>query len=326
MYSVLLCIVHVGVACIYRIYCIKNFQECQTICLFDKTIAKNVLGFTSWNILTNTASALVLHGATVLTNMFFNPGVVAARSIANQVNSAANQFVANFRQASSPQIIKRYADNDYEGSKNLLIISTKISFYMMLVLCLPILFSADTLLKLWLGVVPEYSASFLRLAIVSSLFVVFGNSFFIPLSAKGRLKENAISIAICHTLLIVLVYLLFRRGLSPLVLAWALLVEEFCLCLILKPYLLVKIVGYKWHDMWAMFFPCIKVVFCSIPIPLTIFIALDYFSINEYICFAINVPVSVFFVGVSVWLVGLNTEMKDYIKEIVKKKMKYKTH
>ena len=319
MYAVLLCIVQIGIACSYRIYCLKKFPECRCMLVFDKTIVKNVVGFVSWNILTNTASALVLHGATVLTNMFYNPGVVTARAVANQVNSAATQFIENFRQASSPQIIKRFAARDYDGSKHLLIESTKISFYMMLVLCLPIIFTSDTLLKLWLGILPEYSVSFLRLAIVTSLFIVFGRSFFIPLSANGRLKDNAISIAISHVILLAVVFFLFRTGLSPIVLAWALLVEEFFLCLVIKPYLLVKIVGYKWSDLWMVFTPCIKVTLIAVPIPLAAFVFLQTNAFNEYARFAIMVPLSVLSVCIAVWFVGLTTEMKGFVKQIVQK-------
>lgn len=316
LYAVLLCVVQVGVACFYRVYCLKNFAECRCMFIFDKSIVKNVMKFVSWNLLTNTASALVLHGATVLTNMFFNPGVVTARAVANQVNSAATQFIENFRQASSPQIIKRFAVGDFDGSKHLLIESTKISFYMMLVLCLPILFTADTLLKLWLGVIPEYSVTFLRFAIVTSLFIVFGSSFFIPLSANGRLKDNAISIAIGHTILITVVYVLFKSGYSPVVLAWALFVEEFFLCMVIKPYLLIKIVGYKWSDLWTVFTPCIKVTLIAVPIPLATFFFLQSNVFNEYARFVIIVPLSVLSVCTTVWFFGLTPEMKIFTMQI----------
>lgn len=322
LYAVLLCVVQVGIACLYRVYCLKNFSECRCMFIFDKSIVKNVMKFVSWNLLTNTASALVLHGATVLTNMFFNPGVVTARAVANQVNSAANSFIANFRQASSPQIIKRFAAGDFDGSKRLLIESTKISFYMMLALCLPILFSADILLRLWLGIVPEYSSTFLRFAIISSLFIVFGSSFFIPLTAKGRLKENAISISICHVILIVSIYTLFKMGHTPIILAWGLLLEEFVLCIIIKPYLMIKIVGYKKEDLWAVFSPCLKVTLIAIPIPLLSFLLLQMNSINQYICFAVETPLSILSVCISVWFFGLNTDMKTYVMHFLLKLMK----
>lgn len=68
-------------------------------------------------------------GILVLLNIFFSPAVVAARAISLQVNMAANQFVTNFRQAANPQIVKKYASGDYEGSKKTIIAKYKVLFF-----------------------------------------------------------------------------------------------------------------------------------------------------------------------------------------------------
>ena len=322
IYAILLCAVQICEILFYRIYCMKNFFECRCMLLFNKAIVKNIIEYTSWNVLTNVASALVLHGTTVLTNMFFNPGVVAARAIANQVNAIVNQFVGNFRLASTPQIIKRYAVEDYDGSKRLLIRSTVISYFLMLLFCLPLFFSANMVLKLWLGSVPEYAPSFLRLTIVTSLFLCIGVSFFVPLSAKGRLKENAIGVTVGHFLTIGLVYILFKNGCSPLVLAWMLLFEEFFLSILLKSYILVKIVGYKWLEIKMVLYPCLKVSFLSLLVPLGIFFLMKYFLINEYISFFVITPVSIVSVVIVAWFWGMDAVVKDYIRQIIVNKMK----
>ena len=64
--------------------------------------------------------------------MFFAPAVVTARSISIQVEMAAYQFMTNFQTATVPQIVKRYAQGDYVGSKNLLLEMAKYSFFLML--------------------------------------------------------------------------------------------------------------------------------------------------------------------------------------------------
>ena len=130
-------------------------------------MTKKILGFSTWNLVENTSISLNAQGTIILLNMFFSSAVVTARSVANIVTMAANSFVGNFRTAVNPQIIKRYSSEDYEGSKHLLLISTMYSYFLMLVLALPIFFVAEPLLKLWLGQVPEYSVMFLRFSIVS---------------------------------------------------------------------------------------------------------------------------------------------------------------
>lgn len=59
---------------------------------------KSVLSYSGWNLFASTSIALNTQGTTILINMFFNPSVVTARAIANQVNMAANQFVQNLEQ------------------------------------------------------------------------------------------------------------------------------------------------------------------------------------------------------------------------------------
>ena len=76
MYAVLLCIVQLGITCSYRLYCLKKIPESRCRIFVDGIIIKNVLKYTGWNLLTNTASAVVLHGSTVMTNVFFNPSIV----------------------------------------------------------------------------------------------------------------------------------------------------------------------------------------------------------------------------------------------------------
>jgi O-antigen/teichoic acid export membrane protein len=141
-----------------------------------------------WSMFAQVSIALNTQGTAIITNIFFGPGVVAARTIALQVNMAANQFVNNFRTAINPQIVKRYDADDINGSKKLLLESTKYSYYLMFILGLPIILLADKILLLWLGAVPEYTVVFLQLVIIQSLFLVFDTSFYTALYAKGQLK------------------------------------------------------------------------------------------------------------------------------------------
>ena len=71
--------------------------------------------------------------------MFFKTVIVTVRSEANKVKMKAKSFVNNFRTAANPQIVKRFSANDFDGSKHLLLISTKYSYYLMLILAFPLL-------------------------------------------------------------------------------------------------------------------------------------------------------------------------------------------
>lgn len=322
LYAILLCAVQVGIAWFYRYYCTHHFTETRCKCSIDKSIIKDVLHYSGWNLWASASIALNNQGATILINVFFSPAIVVARAIANQVNMAANQFVQNFRTAVNPQIVKRYASEDYQGSKDLLLSSTKYSYFMMLALCLPICLVTEPLLKLWLGIVPDYTGIFLQLALVTSLFQVFDTSFYTALYAKGRIKENALISPTIGFLVFPIVYLLFKCGYSPVVLAWALLVCYALLGLVVKPILMIKIVGYTWSDVMRVFTPCIKVTFLSVPLPMIIYYFRDEWLPNEILCSLVLVVISVLCVAFSTWMLGINQETRTKLLSLIMRKIR----
>ena len=259
-------------------------------------------------------------GVLLLLNFFFSPAVVAARSISIQVNNIVNQFVSNFQTAANPQIVKLYASGDYEESKRLLLQTTKVSYYMMFIMALPIVLTAEMLLHLWLGVVPEYATIFLQLVVVQSLFQVFDVSFYRALYAKGRIKENALISPMLGLIQFPVVYFLFNAGCSPVALSWASIVTYAILALVVKPFLVIKIANYKWVDIFSVFKPCIEVTIASIPIPIVVMFLLNDFCDMAVLSFVIIVVVSVLSVAVSTWFLGLNEGMKKMVKGFVASK------
>ena len=258
-YALLLLLVQISVTTFYIIYCIRNFKECRCSLIFDRDTFKQIAGFSGWSLFSSTSIALNNQGVLVLLNMFFSPAVVTARAISLQVNNAANQFVSNFRTAVNPQIIKQYAAGNYDESKALLLSSTKYSFYMMFLLSLPICIGAEPLLHVWLKDVPDYAVIFLQLVVIQSLFQVFDTSFYTALYAKGDLKANALISPTVGFVMFPVVYLLFKWGASPVALSWASLVMYAILGLIIKPILIVKIVNYKWKEIFDVYKPCILI-------------------------------------------------------------------
>lgn len=302
MYATLLLIVQVGIMCFYRFYCTHHFEEARFSFSFDKKIFKEIAGFSGWSMFANASIALNSQGVLILLNMFFAPAVVAARAISLQVNMAANQFVSNFRQAANPQIVKKYASGDYEGSKHLLLESTKYSYYMMYLIALPVCLLAYPLLKLWLGVVPDYTVPFLQIVIVQSLFQVFDTSFYTALYAKGRLRENALTSPTLGFMIFPITYVFFKLGYSPLVLSWTSLVIYAILGIIVKPWLIIKIVDYKCSEIWSVYRSCLIVTVASLPIPIIIYRLVDstqvvYFILLGLLCL-LSVVLSAFFLGI----------------------------
>lgn len=320
LYATLLLLVQASVMIFYRLYCKRHFQEARFSLTFDKKIFKEIAGFSGWSMFANGATALNNQGILILLNMFFSPAVVAARAISLQVNMAANQFVSNFRQAANPQIVKKYAAGDFEGSKHLLLESTKYSYYMMLLIALPICILAYPLLNLWLEVVPDYTVPFLQIVIVQSLFQTFDVGFYMALYAKGQLRENALLSPTLGFIMFPVVYVLFKLGFSPLALSWSSLILYMIVGCVVKPILIIKIADYTWTNIWSVFRPCIIVTLACIPLPLALSNAIDCTELLNLILVVIT---SVLSVALSVYCLGISQstryKMRTYIVNRLKR-------
>lgn len=318
LFALLLCVLQIGTTLYYRFYCIRHFKETRFSPIIDKDITKNVLEYSVWNLVSSISIPLKNQGLIIVLNVFFSPAVVTARAIANQVSMAANQFVQNFRTAVNPQIVKKYASGDRLGSKSLLLNSTKYSYYMMLLLCLPICLFAEPILRLWLGEYPEYTVIFLRLTLVSSLFQVFDTSFYTALYAMGRIKENALISPVIGILIFPIIYLLFKLGYSPVSMAWVLLMFYAFLGIIVKPILLVRIVGYTWKDIWSVFKPCLVVTILAVPIPLYMTTQGPLSSISYSFTILI---VTLFVTSLSIYVFGIDRDTRKKILSFIRNKI-----
>lgn len=321
LYAILLTLLCAGLMAFYRWYCMRQFPESKMNFTFDRNLFKEVASFSGWSLFSNFVIALNSQGILVLLNMFFAPAVVAARAISLQVNNAALQFVDNFRLAANPQITKRYAMGDEEGSMRLLLQSTTFSYYLMFFLGLPICFVAEPLLKMWLGIVPEYAVIFLQLIIVQSLFQVFNTSLYQAFYAKGRIKENAILTPLMGCLRFPIIYLLFKMGYSPVALSWLSIINYMFLALVLKPILLVKICDYKLSDIVKMFVPCVNVTIVALILPTLFYYYKSELGLSENVQAILLLILSFASVALAIWLVGLDRTMKEKLLVVVKQKV-----
>ena len=258
----------------------------------------------------------------MLLNMFFAPAVVAARAISLQVNSYATQFMTNFRTAANPQIIKKYAAGDYDGSKQLLLESTKYCYYMMLMLSLPIYLLSYQLLYLWLGQVPEYCDIFLKLVVIQSLFQIFDTGLYTAIYANGNIKWNALTAPMIGICSFPVVYVLFKMGASPVALSWVFIAKYAIMGCIQKPIIMVIICGYKYRDFIPMYWSCLKVTIIAAIIPFMFDYWIRTQTENQYIIFFSVAIISVLSVCASSWCFGIDARVRTKVLELLRKKLK----
>lgn len=324
-YATLGFVISISMRSFYRWYCIHNFEEAHYTFTLDKKITSEILQYSGWNIFATTSVALIGQGVTVITNMFFNPGIVAARAIANQVNSAARGFYGNFKAASDPQIVKNYAAGNFEESKKLNYRTAKYGYFLMLLLALPIFLTARPLLLLWLNQVPEYSVIYLRFALLTSLAAVFDLQFYTALYAKGQIKENSIISSSSFFLGFIATYVLFSLGYTPVWSAVMVFISQCIIAFVIKPVMVVRIVGgYQYHEIFRLFGECFKVSVISSIIPVIVYLNKNLFAVNDYVEFFVLVPIAVISVAVTIWTIGLDNNMRAKLLLIARQKLHLK--
>lgn len=302
----------------YRIYCVRNFEESKyNPRFYDKQLINKIGAFSSWNFLEFGGMALNGQGSVLLLNLFFAPAVVTARSISSQVNGIAVQFVNNFRMAANPQIIKKYASDDIEGFKKLLLSSSKYSYYLMWMISLPLFFLAEPLLHIWLKEVPGYTLGFLRIVLIQNMFSVLVMSFHAGLIAKGKLKENVILTSLVYFIQFPLVYLFFKLGFGPMTLAWVWLVADCVFGFIVKPYLLAKFVDISQRSLWTI---CCKCIFISLVSFILPFYASFYIDVNTIIGFFLMGSISIISAGTIIGVIGLDKNTKTKLLYFVRQR------
>lgn len=219
----------------FQVYCKKAFGEVIVLRKrIDKMFVRQIFGFAGWSFIGNSAWISSIQGVNIVINIFCGVAVNAARGIALMVENVITGFVNNFTTAVNPQITKLYAASEYAQLQSMVSVSMKMSFYLMVLLSLPIIVTADILLKIWFVDVPAYAPIFVRITMLTATVQAIGNPFMTLLLATGKIRDYQICAGLITFMNLPGSYLLLKLGESPtsvyllaLVLSIAVLIVRF---------------------------------------------------------------------------------------------------
>lgn len=223
LYAYLIAAVQLFICVGYIFYCRRYFIETQVFRFFDKILFKEMLSFAGWNLWGNLAAILMGQGLNILLNMFFGPAINAARAVSVQVQNAIYQFSTNFQMALNPQITKTYATGQLDEMHKLVFRSSKFTFFLLYIICLPVFVEAPAILELWLKTVPNYTVVFLRIMILIMLVDATANPLMVSASATGKVKKYQSVIGGILLLVLPCSYLALKLGGKP----WAVFIVYF---------------------------------------------------------------------------------------------------
>lgn len=228
LYAILILIVRMIVFSVYKLYCDKTIPRLTFRFFFDKDLFCRMVKFSLWSMNGHLAIVGASQGINLLLNLFYGPAINAAHGVATQVQTHVYAFCTNFNLATKPQITKLYANSLFAEMHKLVIMSSKFSYYLMTIISLPVIININSILKLWLGIVPDYTAQFVVIMLISSLVRSLSFSLIASVHATGDLKRFQLWEGTTLLMVVPVAYiLLYFFNVSPLVVMSVYLVLEF---------------------------------------------------------------------------------------------------
>lgn len=315
VYAILMLTVQIVIRLCYGIYCKRNFPETNMSLKINKSLFYKMLHFAGWTMGGNLAMMTYTQGLNVLLNMFFGPVINAARGIAVQVQNAIIAFCSNFMVAVKPQITKSFAKNDLNRMHELIILSSKFSFYMLLCASLPLMLCANYILKLWLGNVPILTDIFLIIILCSSMIRALADPIITSIHATGNIKKFQLiegSLLLCILPVSYCVLVLGYPSYSVFIVHLTFeIITQAVRVMIVLPQVKMKVKTY----VQKVVIPVVLVSFVS---PISPIYLKNHVMLSDFYKFIIVMGYSIFSVLFFVYLLGINTGERRQINNIIK--------
>jgi O-antigen/teichoic acid export membrane protein len=311
LYGFLMMIVTIINTSIYRTVCKKKYPETKVGWIWDTKLFRELFSFTGWSIFGAFTTITRVQVITILINQFFNPIVVAARSIATQVSSALNVFASGFNTSLYAPIVKEYAADNKEQMFSLIFNGCKMTFFLMWIFALPLLLRMEYVLAIWLKNIPDYVVVFTKL----SIYEVLINSVSLPIMtaarASGKVKLYELTLGSLQLLIIIssYIWIKFFQGEAVVVFYTAIIINV--VMFFARLFIVQRLVGLPLRK---YLYKVLAPVFIIIGITSLLIGGLNNVLPQNFISLCGVVFFSVILSSVLMSLVGLDKNMKIKIK------------
>ena len=241
LYGVLLCLNNIAITYGYYYYCKKNFKECRYSFYWDKNRIREVVSYSGWHILGSLSVMVKNQGVNILLNMFFNPVVNAARALAFQIMVGVDSLGNNFFMAVKPQIYKLYACRDMKGLNDLIIRSSKMCFFLIFIIALPVILNTEDILSIWLKEVPDNTILFTKLVLINAIIDSINGPAIAAALSTAKIKKFEIITGGLMILNLPIAYAALSLGAAPEI-AFYISIAIAILTIVIRAYILRTLV------------------------------------------------------------------------------------
>ena len=315
LFSALQSFVAFGILAISGLYCYWQFSNVRFSFKTNIKDLREIVKFSFWNSISSMSDVAYMHGSNILVNLFFGVTVNAAMGITNQVKSAVYTLTRNIQMAANPQILGYYSTGDYIEGRKLVFRISRFSYYIMLLLGLPLFLNVDYILSIWLVKIPPYCPDLIRSLILFCMFDIFSGPLWTSMQGKGKIRNYQLIISAILLLNLPLTYIAFSCNMPPYVLY---LIQSIVVTILLfiRVWFAKKYCGFGFRDYFkSVISKALIVTFISTILP--IIVAFTLKDVN-FVNTLISVVVSVVSVSFAVYFYGMEYSERNMIDEKIK--------
>lgn len=318
-YGILTCLLSAIILFLHIAYCRHAFPYCKFRWIWDKSLFKELTSYTGFNLFGSVSGMLVTSGQNVLLNIFFGPVVNAAKAIADRISSIVNQFSANFYMAVSPQIVKSYAAGDTVRMINLALKSTRLSFFLLLIVSVPLIVAMKNILSLWLTseMVTDDMIGFSQLTLIFCMVMALEQPVTQMIRATGNIKRYQLSVGLCTLMYIPIAWLVLKLGASA-VSTMQILILLYCLVQVVRIMAAHRQVGLDIHRYFREVVVPIALVsgLCVIE-----YLAFSPLTVGNNLVDALVKGGMTFLVSLAlIWWLGLTKDDRIFVMNLLRRK------
>lgn len=222
--------------------------------------------------------------------------------------------------ASQPQIMKYFAQGKIAEMSHLIVNNSKYCSLILLCPIIPIFIYVDKLLYIWLGQVPEYSCSFVRITLIYTFLCSIDAPVGMGIHAVGKMKLPNCTTAIVNFMNFPVVYLVIKLGANPIV--------SYCFTLTALPinicidlFIVKRYTGFPVTDfVRKALIPIAYIAIIGAVLP----IAIAYFLPDTIFMTILKCVISAIYVAVVIFFLGLSERMRN--KVLIKLKVKHESN
>ena len=190
-------------------YSYFSFKEAMPRLKINKKNFKDIFFYALWDLYGFGCGTIYNQARIYFVNKFFGVRYNSSVGVASSIESGVSGITSTVSNAFAPQITKQYAQGKFSTMQVVLANSMRFSMLGMGLFSVPVMLNAETLIQLWLTIIPPSSPNILRCLLIASFITLIHAPFVSAIHSTGNIKKFSLlsgSILLCMAGVIYITY------------------------------------------------------------------------------------------------------------------------